>query len=163
MPTRSGKRLPSNVEVVDTIDGDWMVLVNGFQWGGSYDRSGAGNATFPTRQAATEAYLSEHGGVRRAAAKRKKSFRAKPKRRMVSRLRHAGSAKRQGYGVMRSGHQARYSRVPQQNSYVVGPYSEYGPAHEKALRIESAGGRGMRIDKRRGGWYVSYVSSKLLH
>jgi hypothetical protein len=156
MPTRNGKRLPANVEIVDTIDGDWMVLVNGFQWGGHYDRSGAGNATFPTKREATEAYLSEHGGVRRTA-KRK---RAGAKKRTVSRLR--ASKRGRGYGVMRHG-ASTPSRVLAKNSYSAGPYSEYGPAHEKALRIESAGGRGMRIDKRRGGWYVSYVSPEALH
>lgn len=39
-----------------TLDGTFVILINGFQWGGTYDRSGAGNATFSTPRAAREAY-----------------------------------------------------------------------------------------------------------
>lgn len=42
--------------IEQTVDGDYMVLVNGFQWGGDYDRSGAGNATFKTPAEAIGAY-----------------------------------------------------------------------------------------------------------
>jgi len=98
------------------------------------------------------------GTSKRRATKRK---RAGAKKRTVTRLRVA-TKRRRGYGVMRHG-ASTPSRVLAKNSYSAGPYSEYGPAHEKALRIESAGGRGMRIDKRRGGWYVSYVSPEALH
>lgn len=36
------------VVVAKTVDHEFMILVNGFQWGGDRDASGAGNATFPT-------------------------------------------------------------------------------------------------------------------
>ena len=42
--------------VVATVDGRWMILVNGFQWGGTYDRSGAGDATFDSSDAAILAW-----------------------------------------------------------------------------------------------------------
>lgn len=45
------------VEIIETIDGRYLVLVNGFQWGhGEPDRSGAYYTTFPTREAAAKAY-----------------------------------------------------------------------------------------------------------
>jgi hypothetical protein len=44
--------------IVKTADGRYIILVNGFQWGGRYDRSGAGDATFPTRKAAIEAWVA---------------------------------------------------------------------------------------------------------
>lgn len=44
-------------EVAETVDGDYMLLVNGFQVGGSVDRSGAGDATYPTVEAAIRAYM----------------------------------------------------------------------------------------------------------
>lgn len=34
--------------IVPTVDGDYMIIVNGFQIGGQVDRSGAGDATFET-------------------------------------------------------------------------------------------------------------------
>lgn len=46
------------VKVLETIDGRiglprrWIVTVNGFQHGGEYDRSGAGDLTFETRKEA---------------------------------------------------------------------------------------------------------------
>jgi len=43
-------------EIVQTIDGRYMLLVNGFQWGGTYDRSGAGDATFESTDEAIGAY-----------------------------------------------------------------------------------------------------------
>jgi len=39
-------------EIVKTIDGEFMILVHGVQWGPNRDKSGAGDATFRTRQAA---------------------------------------------------------------------------------------------------------------
>jgi hypothetical protein len=40
-------------EIVETIDGEYMILFDGFQWGPTRDRSGAGSATFKTRAEAT--------------------------------------------------------------------------------------------------------------
>jgi len=48
------------VEVVETIGGRWMVLVNGFQWGGTIDRSGAGSATWKTANEAKRAWREKH-------------------------------------------------------------------------------------------------------
>lgn len=45
----------------ETIDGDYMVVVNGFQWGGNYGHNGAGDATFETIAEAREAYENEEG------------------------------------------------------------------------------------------------------
>lgn len=46
-----------NMEIVETVDGRWMILVNGFQWGhGPYDRSGCSSETWPTRAEAACAY-----------------------------------------------------------------------------------------------------------
>lgn len=42
--------------IARTIDGQYMVLVGGIQWGGDRDRSGAGNATFETYAEALGAY-----------------------------------------------------------------------------------------------------------
>ena len=52
----------AHYEIVQTIDGTWMILVQGFQWGvGPYDRSGCSSQTWPTYtdayQAAQEAHL----------------------------------------------------------------------------------------------------------
>lgn len=39
-----------------TVDGDWMVLIDGVQWGrGPRDKSGASSQTWPTRREAREA------------------------------------------------------------------------------------------------------------
>ena len=40
--------LSAKIEIVETVDGEWMVLQNGFQVGGKVDRSGAGDQTFHT-------------------------------------------------------------------------------------------------------------------
>jgi len=40
--------LKAGMEIVQTVDNDWMVLQNGFQVGGNVDRSGAGDMTFST-------------------------------------------------------------------------------------------------------------------
>ena len=39
-------------EIVETVDHEFMILVHGVQWGPNRDKSGAGDATFRTRQAA---------------------------------------------------------------------------------------------------------------
>lgn len=57
-----------NVEVVGTTNGRFIVLVNGFQWGGEIDRSGAGDATFGSPDEAWAAYLSEENGPDNDAA-----------------------------------------------------------------------------------------------
>jgi hypothetical protein len=44
--TKQGNRY----EILETIDGEFMITVHGVQWGPSRDKSGAGNATFRTRQ-----------------------------------------------------------------------------------------------------------------
>jgi hypothetical protein len=37
-----------------------------------------------------------------------------------------------------------------------GPYSEHGPAHEKALRLQAAGCKSIRIDKvSRDNWWIT--------
>jgi len=54
--TCEDEREATTAEVVATVDGRWMILVNGFQWGGTYDRSGAGNATFDSSDAAILAW-----------------------------------------------------------------------------------------------------------
>ena len=50
--------LPDNVSIKETIDGHFMVLVDGIQHGGDRDRSGAGNKTFSSREEA-KAYANE--------------------------------------------------------------------------------------------------------
>lgn len=53
-----------DVEVVETVDGRFMVLVDGIQWaptGQPRDRSGCGSATFPTQQEAVLAFRREPG------------------------------------------------------------------------------------------------------
>ena len=43
-------------EIVETVDGDYMVLCQGIQWGkGPRDLSGCSRETWPTKQAAYEA------------------------------------------------------------------------------------------------------------
>ncbi len=39
-------------EIVETFDHEFMILVHGVQWGTIRDKSGAGFATFRTKQAA---------------------------------------------------------------------------------------------------------------
>lgn len=36
-------------EIVETVDGEYIILVQGVQWGPRRDPSGAGSATFKTR------------------------------------------------------------------------------------------------------------------
>ncbi|HSX23422.1 MAG TPA: hypothetical protein VLE97_11665 [Gaiellaceae bacterium] len=51
------RKLPDRYEVVETIDGDWMILIDGVQTGSKRDRSGAGSDTYPTYEAAHEAAI----------------------------------------------------------------------------------------------------------
>jgi hypothetical protein len=62
-PRRAIPRLPANVRTEAVLGGGWMVLVNGFQWGGDYDRSGAGNAVFRTKAEAAEAYVGRGADI----------------------------------------------------------------------------------------------------
>jgi hypothetical protein len=48
--------LPDHVTIEETVDGRWMVLVTGFQWGFTFDASGAGNATYATPELAAAAW-----------------------------------------------------------------------------------------------------------
>jgi hypothetical protein len=48
-------------------------------------------------------------------------------------------------------------RDPGASSVEVGPYSEHGPAHEKALVLQREGVRNLRIDKTAGKWWVRGV------
>jgi hypothetical protein len=52
---------PPRCEIVQTIDGDWMVLVDGIQWGdGPRDLSGASGQTWPTEREARDAIENEN-------------------------------------------------------------------------------------------------------
>ena len=44
----------------------------------------------------------------------------------------------------------------------LGPYGEYAPAQEKAMKLQSQGAKSIRIDKKKGGWIISFVSDKKL-
>lgn len=78
--TRNPKgRLPGNVEIVEALGGGWMVLVNGFQWGrGEPDPSGAYDDVFPTKAAATAAYLEAHPKRNPKGRKRPRGARRNP-------------------------------------------------------------------------------------
>jgi len=39
-------------EIIQTVDGKWIILCNGFQYGGTYDASGAGNMEFDSNEEA---------------------------------------------------------------------------------------------------------------
>lgn len=59
MTTQTETRKGNDMRIEETVDGRFMVLVNGFQWGpvgAKADRSGAYDTTFPTRAAARAAY-----------------------------------------------------------------------------------------------------------
>lgn len=43
-----------NIEIVKTVDDKWIVLIDGFQHGGKYDKSGAGDKVFNTFEEAKE-------------------------------------------------------------------------------------------------------------
>lgn len=44
----------------------------------------------------------------------------------------------------------------------IGPYGEYAPAQEKAMKLQSKGAKSIRIDKGKGGWIIGFVSDKKL-
>jgi hypothetical protein len=47
------------IEIIEAVDGTWMILVDGIQWapvGEPRDRSGAGCATYPDSEAALAAF-----------------------------------------------------------------------------------------------------------
>lgn len=45
------------MEIVEAVDGSYIVLVDGFQWGkGPYDRSGCSSETWPTMHEAQLAF-----------------------------------------------------------------------------------------------------------
>ena len=56
------RKLPDRYAIVETVDGDWMILIDGVQTGSKRDRSGAGSDTYPTHDAAYEAALQLAGG-----------------------------------------------------------------------------------------------------
>jgi hypothetical protein len=88
---RIGKqgKLPDNYEVVETVDGDWMILINGFQTGSDVDRSGAGSDTYPTYAEAYKAALAIASGkshaTRRGRAHATKSTSEAMVERMIGR------------------------------------------------------------------------------
>ena len=44
-------------EIISTVDGRWIILVNGFQWGkGPCDISGCSSDSWPTKNEAARAY-----------------------------------------------------------------------------------------------------------
>lgn len=52
------------MEVVKTIDKQWMILVNGFQWGlGPYDKSGCSRQTWRTKREALKAWKKYNKGT----------------------------------------------------------------------------------------------------
>jgi hypothetical protein len=52
------KRKP--YEIVETVDGEYMVLIDGVQWGkGPRDKSGASSQTWPTRLEAIKAIVAD--------------------------------------------------------------------------------------------------------
>ena len=46
--------LPDNYDVKETVDGRWMILIDGHQWGETRDRAGTGDATFDTEAEARD-------------------------------------------------------------------------------------------------------------
>ena len=57
----------AGAEVVETIDGQWMILVRGVQWGkGPRDLSGAAGDTWATKREAIQAWRDEVATWRRA-------------------------------------------------------------------------------------------------
>lgn len=48
MTQKLKRSLPERYSVVETVDDEWMILIDGIQWGRDRDASGAGNTTFPT-------------------------------------------------------------------------------------------------------------------
>lgn len=53
-------KLPPNVAIADTVDGEFMILIDGVQWGPPgtpRDRSGAAATTFATPEEAATSFL----------------------------------------------------------------------------------------------------------
>lgn len=48
MSQKLKRSLPERYAVVETVDDEWMILIDGIQWGRDRDASGAGRTTFPT-------------------------------------------------------------------------------------------------------------------
>ena len=44
--------------ITETVDGKWMILFGGFQWGEHHDSSGAGSAVWETEEEARQAAQS---------------------------------------------------------------------------------------------------------
>jgi len=60
------RKLPDRYEILETVDGDWMILIDGIQTGFKRDRSGTGAGdTYPTHEAAYEAALKLATGKKR--------------------------------------------------------------------------------------------------
>lgn len=57
--TRDRLRVVMGVTIEQTVDGEYMILREGVQWGGTVDKSGAGDLTFPTIYEAYAAAISE--------------------------------------------------------------------------------------------------------
>ena len=56
--TKTAQFTPHGFEIVETVDGNYMVLCQGIQWGkGPRDLSGCSSETWPTKQAAYEAIM----------------------------------------------------------------------------------------------------------
>ena len=56
--TKSAQFTPQGFEIVETVDGEYMVLCRGIQWGkGPRDLSGCSSETWPTKQAAYAAII----------------------------------------------------------------------------------------------------------
>lgn len=54
-PRQAGTGAAPNCDITEAVGGGVIVLINGFQWGGDIDASGAGNAVFPDEQSALRA------------------------------------------------------------------------------------------------------------
>jgi hypothetical protein len=49
----------ARAELVETVDGRVVILIDGLQWGGKRDESGAGDLTFAHEDEAYEAFLAD--------------------------------------------------------------------------------------------------------
>lgn len=97
-------RLPDNYEIAETIDGDWMILINGFQTGANVDRSGAGSDTYPSYEAAHEAAVKlARPGIRDArryaAEKSARGRKARTRHTTNGRVHHVSHPTSTGRGV----------------------------------------------------------------
>jgi hypothetical protein len=62
-------QIDENTRLAETIDGRWMIIVGGIQWappGAVRDRSGAGDATYPSRRAARAAFAASEQALAEA-------------------------------------------------------------------------------------------------